>query len=64
MRTHGVDFAVPMWVEEVAPGGVAAPDARSASAAHGEAIVDRLVAAGAAMCSALADGVAERQPGL
>lgn len=55
VRTHGVDFAVPMWVEEVAPGGVAAPDPRGATAAHGRAIADRLVAAGAAMCLHLRD---------
>lgn len=58
VRTHGVDFAVPMRVEEVAPGGVAAPDARGANAAHGAAIVDRLVAAGAAMCTQLRDHAA------
>lgn len=57
VRTHGVDFAVPMWVEEVAPGGVAAPDARSANAAHGAAIVERLVAAGARMCAQLRDAI-------
>lgn len=55
VRSHGVEFAVPMWVEEVAPGGVAAPDPRSANAAHGAAITDRLVAAGAAMCTQLRD---------
>ena len=55
IRAHGVDFAVPMWVEEVAPGGVAAPDPRAANAAHGEAIVARLVAAGASMCMHLRD---------
>jgi creatinine amidohydrolase len=55
VRAHGVDFAVPMWVEEVAPGGVAAPDARDANEAHGAAIVERLVAAGAAMCMQLRD---------
>jgi creatinine amidohydrolase len=55
IRAHGVDFAVPMWVEEVAPGGVAAPDPRSANAAHGAAIAERLIAAGAAMCQQLRD---------
>lgn len=54
IRLKGVEFAVPMWVGEVAPGGVAAPDPRAANAAHGQAIVDRLVAAGAAMCTQLA----------
>jgi creatinine amidohydrolase len=58
IRTHGVDFAVPMWVEEVAPGGVAAPDPRSANAAHGQGIADRLVAAGAAICVQLRDHAA------
>ena len=55
IRAHGVDFAVPMWVEEVAPGGVAAPDPRSANATHGGAIAERLIAAGAAMCAQLRD---------
>ena len=55
IRSHGVEFAVPMWVEEVAPGGVAAPDPRSANAEHGKAIADRLIAAGAAICSTLRD---------
>jgi creatinine amidohydrolase len=55
IRSHGVEFAVPMWVEEVAPGGVAAPDPRSANTEHGKAIADRLIAAGAAICSTLRD---------
>jgi len=55
IRSHGVEFAVPMWVEEVAPGGVAAPDPRGADAAHGKAIADRLIAAGAALCATLRD---------
>lgn len=55
IRTHGVDFAVPMWVEEVAPGGVAAPDPRGANPVHGAAIAERLIAAGAAMCVQLRD---------
>jgi creatinine amidohydrolase len=58
IRSHGVDFAVPMWVEEVAPGGVAAPDPRAANAFRGRAITDRLVAAGAAMCVQLRDHAA------
>lgn len=57
VRTHGVDFSVPMWVEEVAPGGLIAPDASGANAAHGAAIVERLVAAGAAMCAQLRDTI-------
>ena len=55
IRSRGVEFAVPMWVEEVAPGGVAAPDPRGANAAHGAAITERLVAAGAAICAMLRD---------
>jgi len=54
IRAKGVDFAVPMWVAEVAPGGVAAPDPRTANAEHGKAIADRLIAAGAAMCVQIA----------
>lgn len=48
----GVEVAVPMQVEEVAPGGVAA-DARPGNAEHGARITDRLVAAGVAMVMAL-----------
>jgi creatinine amidohydrolase len=55
IRAHGVEFAVPMWVEEVAPGGVAAPDPRGANAAHGARIVEQLVAAGASICAQLRD---------
>jgi creatinine amidohydrolase len=55
IRAHGVEFAVPMWVEEVAPGGVAAPDPRGANAAHGKRIVEQLVAAGASICAQLRD---------
>jgi creatinine amidohydrolase len=55
IRAHGVEFAVPMWVEEVAPGGVAAPDPRGANAAHGLRIVEQLVAAGASICAQLRD---------
>ncbi|GGG22166.1 creatinine amidohydrolase [Caldovatus sediminis] len=55
VRAAGVEFAVPMQVEEVAPGGVQAPDPRGASAAHGARLVERLVAAGVAMLQALRD---------
>ncbi|MCA3390568.1 MAG: creatininase family protein [Roseomonas sp.] len=55
IRAHGVEFAVPMWVEEVAPGGVAAPDPRGANAAHGARIVEQLVAACASICAQLRD---------
>ena len=57
VRTHGLDFSVPMWVEEVAPGGLIAPDASGANAEHGAAIIDRLVAGGAAMCKQLRDTI-------
>ncbi|MCA3392964.1 MAG: creatininase family protein [Roseomonas sp.] len=55
IRAHGVEFAVPMWVEEVASGGVAAPDPRGANATHGARMVEQLVAAGAAICAQLRD---------
>ena len=55
IRAHGVEFAVPMWVEEVAPGGVAAPDPRGANPTHGLRIVEQLVAAGASICAQLRD---------
>jgi creatinine amidohydrolase len=55
VRAAGVEFAVPMQVEEVAPGGVQAPDPRGASAAHGARLVERLVAAGVAVLQALRD---------
>jgi creatinine amidohydrolase len=55
IRAHGVEFAVPMWVEEVAPGGVAAPDPRGANATHGLRMVEQLVAAGASICAQLRD---------
>jgi len=49
---RGVGFAVPMDVEQAAPGGVAG-DATRACAALGEALVARLVDAGAAMVAQL-----------
>ena len=55
IRAHGVEFSVPMWVEEVAPGGVAAPDPGGANATHGARIVEQLVAAGASICAQLRD---------
>jgi len=51
---EGVEFAVPITVDEIADGGVQAADARSANPAHGARIVDRLAAAGAGMLAALA----------
>ncbi len=55
---EGAEFAVPVEAEEVAPGGVFAPDPRGASAAHGARIVERLAAAGAAMLAQLRDHAA------
>ena len=55
IRAHGVEFSVPMWVEEVAPGGVAAPDPRGANSNHGARIAEQLVAAGASICAQLRD---------
>jgi creatinine amidohydrolase len=49
LRCAGVEFSAPMEVEEIAPGGVACADPRLASASHGAAITEALVAAGAAM---------------
>jgi creatinine amidohydrolase len=49
VRCQGVEFAMPIQVGEIAPGGVACEDSRGGSAAHGAAIVKRLVEAGAAM---------------
>jgi len=48
----GIGFAVPMEVEQAAPGGVAG-DASRASVALGEKLVARLVDAGAAMVAQL-----------
>ncbi len=53
VRVAGVEINIPMEVEEVAPGGVACADSRPGNAAHGEAIVARLVEAGAAMVAQL-----------
>lgn len=55
IRLHGVEFAVPMQVGEIAPGGVAASDPRTASAAHGAQLAGQVVAAGVAMCRKLRD---------
>ena len=53
LRVAGVEINIPMEVEEVAPGGVACADSRPGNAAHGAAIVARLVEAGAAMLAHL-----------
>jgi creatinine amidohydrolase len=49
VRCAGVEFAAPIEVEEIAPGGVACADSREGSAELGGRIVTRLVEAGAAM---------------
>ena len=49
LHLGGVDFALPTHVEEVAPGGVQAEDARSADAALGERLATALAEAAAAM---------------
>lgn len=53
LRVGGAEFNLPMGIEDIAPGGVQAADPRGASAAHGAAIVERLVAAGSAMLTAM-----------
>jgi creatinine amidohydrolase len=53
IRLGGAEFNLPTHVEQAAPGGVYADDPRGANAAHGAAIVERLVAAGAAMLRAM-----------
>ena len=49
LRAGGAEFALPLEIAEIAPGGVQAPDPRAASAGHGARIVARLVAAAADM---------------
>jgi hypothetical protein len=49
LHLGGVDFALPTHIEEVAPGGVQAEDARSADAALGERLATALAEAAAAM---------------
>jgi creatinine amidohydrolase len=49
VRCAGVDFAAPIEVEEIAPGGVACADSREGSPELGARIVTRLVEAGAEM---------------
>lgn len=58
VRCAGVEFSAPIEVAEIAPGGVACADSRFASAEHGAVIVQRLVAAGAAMIKQLKEQVA------
>lgn len=50
---EGVEFAVPITVDEIADGGMQAQDARTANPAHGARIVDRFATAGAAILAAL-----------
>ena len=59
VRCGGAEFAVPTEVEEAAPGGVAATaDPRAGSADYGARLVEKLVAAGAAMVVQLRESVA------
>jgi creatinine amidohydrolase len=58
VRCGGAEFAVPMAVEEAAPGGVAAPAPRGGSAEYGARLVEALVAAGAAMVVQLRESIA------
>lgn len=59
VRCGGAEFAVPTEVEEAAPGGVSpAADANLGSAEHGARLVEKLVAAGAAMVVRLRESVA------
>ena len=58
VRCGGAEFAVPTDVEEVAPCGVAAADPRGGGAEHGARLVEKLVAAGAAMVVHLRESVA------
>lgn len=53
LHLAGAAFAVPMDVEDVAPGGVACADSRPGHAEHGARLVVRLVEAGAAMVAQL-----------
>jgi creatinine amidohydrolase len=58
VRCGGAEFAVPTEVEEVAPDGIAAADPGGGSAEHGARLVEKLVAAGAAMAVHLRESVA------
>jgi creatinine amidohydrolase len=49
LRAGSAEIGVPIELDEVAPGGVAAEDPRGASATHGAKIVARLVEAGVAV---------------
>ncbi len=53
VRAGEAEVAMPLTIEEIAPGGVQAPDPRGASAAHGARLVERLVAAGVAVLDAM-----------
>ncbi|MDB5412423.1 MAG: creatininase [Rubritepida sp.] len=53
IRAAGVDFGVPIELEEVALGGVAAADPSSVNAGHGALIVARLVESAVAMLAAM-----------
>lgn len=49
VRCGGIEFAAPIELDEIAPGGVACADSRQGTAEHGARIVTRLVEAGAEM---------------
>jgi creatinine amidohydrolase len=49
LRAGRAEIGVPIELDEVAPGGVAAEDPRGATAAHGAQIVERLVEAAVAV---------------
>ncbi|WP_424810835.1 creatininase family protein [Roseococcus sp. YIM B11640] len=55
IRAAGVDIGVPIELEEVAAGGVAAADPSGASADHGARIVARFVEAASALLAAMKD---------
>lgn len=53
VRAGGAEFALPLEIGEIAPGGVQAADARGASAELGARLVARMARAGAAMLEAM-----------
>ena len=58
VRCGGAEFAVPMDVEAAAPGGVAVgAEPQAGNAEHGAALVEKLVAAGAAMIMQLRESI-------
>ena len=55
MRAAGVDFGVPIELDEIAPGGVQAADPSGAKAELGARIVARHVEAATALLTAMKD---------